>query len=448
MDKVAKIAILGFGVEGQAMVNYLINSGYNNITICDQKESLPLLLPAGCKFKLGKTYLNDLGQFDYIFRSPGVSCLHPILLKNKSKISSQTAYFLKHCPALAVGITGTKGKGTTSTLIHQILKTAQKDSFLGGNIGEPAINFLKFLKSNSIIVLELSSFQLQDLTQSPQISVVLNITSDHLDYHYDRQEYVTAKHPLVAHQQPTDYLIVNEDYDIPRHFLTLSPARKYTVSTKHEVASGAYILNNKIFVKVDGQEEFLLGTNEVGLLGPHNLENILPAIITTRLLNIDLNIIRQVITEFTGLPHRLEFVAEINQVKYYNDSFSTGPETAIAAINSFPEGTVNILLGGSEKYSDYTELGKKIVNSLTIPICYGQTGSRIAEAIIAASPSYPVRQVLTMEEAFTIAKNLAKSGDNILLSPACASFDLFPNYKARGERFREVVYATSEELLS
>lgn len=437
MNKIDQIAILGYGIEGQAMTQYLLKQEFVNLTICDRQSDLTNL-PEGVKTKLGPDYLNDLEQFDIIFRSPGISFLKPQLQKVQAKITSQINYFFEHCPGQIIGVTGTKGKGTTSTLIYEILRASGKDAFLGGNIGEPAVGFLDNLSNDSIVVLELSSFQIQDLKNSPQVAVILNITSEHLDYHQDTAEYVAAKRNLIRNQKQNDYLVVNEDYLTSRSFLEETPAGRFSVSTKHGVENGSFIVDQKIIFKLHEEESFICNTDDVALLGPHNLENVLPAVTVGRIMGVETETIKKVVQEFSGLPHRLELVTAKNDIKYYNDSFSTTPETAIAALRSFPDGHTFILLGGSEKHSDFTELGQEIINRLAIPICFGQTQERIKEAILKANPNYPIHLVNNLEEAVAQAERLAQAEEIILLSPACASFDLFKNYKERGRKFREL----------
>jgi len=443
MNQDSNIAILGYGVEGQAMMNYLIAHNYKKITICDRRDTLENL-PLDINSILGSDYLETLDQFDVIFRSPGISCLTSQLVKYQDKITTPTNYFLKNCLGKIIGVTGTKGKGTTSTLIYEILKQAGKKVFLGGNIGEPPINFLDLVESDTLVVLELSSFQLQDLKYSPHIAVILNVTSDHLDYHTDQLEYLQAKQMIVRNQTDQDMVVVNSDYELSQKFSKLTDAQILNISTQHEISQGSFVVDNRIFTNISGVEEYIVSGDEVGLLGVHNLENILPAVTVTRKLGVPIDVIKTVLKGFTGLPHRLELVNKINNLKFYNDSFSTGPETAIAALNSFPEGTVIILLGGSEKYSDFSNLGQEIVSKLAIPICFGLTKEKIHVAIKTVNENYPVYMCEDLNEAFQKALSVSESGEVILLSPACASFDQFNNYKERGQFFRDLVSGYSD----
>ncbi len=441
----SKIAILGYGLEGKSMTEYLLKKNFPYITICDKRSFIDNLSPL-VNTCLGDKYLDNLERFDIIFRSPGIPYITPNILKNKEKLTSQTKYFLKNSKGVSIGVTGTKGKGTTTTLIHKILLASGRDSYIGGNIGEPPINFIDSLTNDSVSVLELSSFQLQDSDISPNISVILNITPEHLDYHTNLSEYIQAKKNIVKHQTENDIVIVNDDYETPIKLIENTKSKVYKLSTQYEVEQGAFVINNKIFIKIDNTEDYLMDTNEVGLLGPHNIENILAAVCVTKIMGCSIESIRDTVSQFKGLPHRLEYIRTINNIDYYNDSFSTTPETAIAAIKSFDKGRLVILLGGSEKYSDYSELGKQITEALVIPICYGKTGTRIRDSIISSNKNYPVYVTKTLEDAFEISHKKVKPGDSVILSPASASFDLFANYKERGARFIELVKNLNHDI--
>jgi UDP-N-acetylmuramoylalanine--D-glutamate ligase len=279
------------------------------------------------------------------------------------------------------------------------------------------LEFLGKLKKDSIVVLELSSFQLHDLTKSPQIAVVLKTTSEHLDYHKDLEEYLSAKESIVKYQTEKDLVVLNSDYPYCERFSELTPAKKIYISTKKEVPY-----------------------KEVGLLGPHNLENILAAAAVCKILKVPTGIIEKVVKEFKGLPHRLEFIRKVNEIEFYNDSFSTTPETCIAAIQSFSK-PLTLIAGGSEKNSDYTELGKTICDqkNLKTVVLMGKTAPKIGNSIKKAGEGPEIIHVKSYQEAF--AKALGSTGKKgvIVLSPASASFDMFKNYKHRGEIFRKWV---------
>ncbi len=425
IPKSEKIAILGFGVEGQATYQFLKGKGYKNLTIFDEKLK-------------GEDIENDvdkLKEHDLVFRSPGIHKDNPNL--KGLNVTSATQLFFDLCPCKIISITGTKGKGTTSSLIYEILKKAGKAVYLGGNIGIPALTFLDELDEDSVAVLELSSFQLHDLKTSPNMAIVLNTTSEHLDYHKDTEEYLQAKEPIVRYQNHDDAAIFNIDYPYHKRYEDLTKAEKYYISAKKTVAHGAYEQRGSLYLF----EEELINTDEVGLTGPHNIENILPACITAYLFNIPKNIIKKVVKSFKGLPHRLEPVGKYKSIRFYNDSFSTTPETCIAAINSFKEPLI-LIAGGSEKHSNYDELGKLIADKKNLEevILMGETAKRINESIQKNQEIKPnITIVKKYRDAFDLALEKAWNNYVILFSPASASFDQFKNYKHRGEIFRNWV---------
>jgi len=422
-----KLAILGYGLEGQATHNYLSSHGVS-ADVLDEKNS--------------SDYLQKLIDYDIVFRTPGISPLRPELVAASRAgvvFTSQLETFFEGCAGKIIGITGTKGKGTTSTLIYDILKAEGFDVFLGGNIGVPAISFLDEVKAESWVVLELSSFQLQTLEQSPYMAVVLNITSEHLDYHQDTAEYRKAKSNIVSHQSTSDYAIMNDDYDVSRDFAKLTPANKYFFSKEHKVP-GCYVdTKDQIILDVEGENLLIAKAEELKLRGRHNLENVAAAVCASYLAGVKTQTISAVIRNFQGLEHRLELVREVAGVRYYNDSFSTVPETAIAALNSFTEPIV-LIAGGSDKKSDYRELGQKIVSSqVKAIILMGDMAETIRAAIPATFQGETIMGISKMNEAVNRAASMTESGDVVLLSPACASFGLFENYKDRGNQFKESV---------
>jgi UDP-N-acetylmuramoylalanine--D-glutamate ligase len=447
-----KVAILGLGLEGLATARFLHKKGAE-IWVLDkkQKEHFDKELVAqaealGVHFDLGKTHLDHLDTYDVIFRSPGVKRLLPELLAAESKgviITSQIKLFFDLCPCPIIGITGTKGKGTTATLIYEMVKMSGKDVYLGGNIGIPPFVFLDKLQSDSLVVLELSSFQLQDITKSPHIGVMLMVTSEHLDHHATQSEYVEAKRNLLRFQGPDDIAIINRDYPASNESDSYSDGKIYYVSRERETDNGCFALFGKVVIRRNGNDDEIIKTSEIALPGKHNLENVCAAVMTARLLEVNRKDIIEVLKTFTGLPHRLEFVAEINGAKYFDDSFSTTPETAIAAIEAFDQQKI-LILGGSSKDSDFAKLGKVIRESDSIKaiIGIGEEWDRIKQEIGTTNQESKYLVIEGAEDMHTIVTaiaKIAKTGDVILLSPACASFDMFRNYKDRGEQFKKEI---------
>lgn len=424
-----KIAILGLGAEGQDLLTWLKKNSRNcQITVFDQDQNK------------GKEYKNkDLSQFDFIFRSPGFYRLSPMLIsaeKNGPIITSVTKLFFQLCPCPIIGVTGTKGKGTTATLITQILKNSGKTVYLAGNIGKPMLSLLPKLKKADYVCLELSSFQLQDLKQSPHLAVVLNITSEHLDFHQSVDEYRQAKLNLINFQSPADKAILNFDYSFTHNLKT--KAKVYYFSRRQTV-NGAYVLNRKIYLNLNSKPIFIGSTSKLQLRGEHNWENITASITAASLAGASISSIKKTVFKFKGLEHRLELVRELKQVKYYNDSFSTTPETAIAAIKAFSEPII-LILGGSYKGSDYTALGKTIGNchNLKAIILIGKMGPIIRQSILKTNAKI-IKGDKTFPQIINQAFKLTSPGDVVLLSPACASFDMFENYKERGNQFKAYV---------
>ncbi|MFC1748057.1 UDP-N-acetylmuramoyl-L-alanine--D-glutamate ligase [Pseudomonadota bacterium] len=444
MNKKQKIGIIGAGLEGRAVVDYLLLHGYKNLTVFDEKEFLDELIPSGVEM-VGKHAMEKIFDCEILFRSPGI---HTAKLDEARKkgitITSTTEYFMENCPCPVIGITGTKGKGTTSTLIKLILEADGNNVYLGGNIGASPLKFLDKLDEGSWVVLELSSFQLQDLNLSPQVAIVLMTTSEHLDYHKDTDEYIEAKTPIVRFQNEEDICIVNQDYDYAKRFLSLTRAQKFTVSRKGKVNRGAYIEDGKIlYIRNEGEDPVEIGdAASIALVGPHNLENVLPAVVATRKLGAQISSIQKVIYSFRGLPHRLEFVRAIDGVKFYNDSFSTTPETSIAAANAF-EGDVLLIAGGSEKHSSYTDWAASMKKNVKLKAIFlmGVTADRMSHELsrFGGESKCEIIRVDGLEDAVRQAQEMASSGDNIVLSPAAASFDMFKNYKDRGESFIKIV---------
>lgn len=455
-------ALIGLSVEGFASLNFFLKKGIK-VTVFDKREKnnlpkdvLKVIESNKVLGYFGKNYLDNLENFDIIIRTPGMPLWDRKLIQEQKrvvKITSQTKIFFEECPCPIIGITGTKGKGTTSTLIYQILKIAGFDAYLGGNIGVPSISFLDKLNLKSIAVLELSSFQLEDATLSPHIAVVLNITSEHLgsqspdspNYHKHHSDYLKAKENIIRYQKKSDFSILNYDSNNTKNLDKRTKASVLYFSNRTEVPIGAYVKKDKIILKTPYSNEYICSVQDVGLIGKHNLENVTAAICASSIMGVSPDVMKSVIKDFKGLEHRLEFVREFKGISFYNDSFSTVPETAIAAIQSF-DNPIILIVGGSEKNSDYTLLGEEIINKkVKAVILIGQTAKRIEESIKKSAQSKKkmpkiVRNLKKMDKIVSQALSLAKRGDVVLLSPASASFGLFENYKQRGLLFKKYVY--------
>jgi UDP-N-acetylmuramoylalanine--D-glutamate ligase len=422
------VAVLGFGQEGRATVNYLLKHGVKPVLFdvrswqewpAEEREHIKQL---GINFIFGPDYLKELKGFEVIFRSPGIKLFDvQSSITPGAVITSQTKWFFERCLAQIIGVTGTKGKGTTCTLIYNILKQAGKSVYLVGNIGDTQpLEILDKLTNQDFIVYELSSFQLQDLTQSPHIGVVLMTTSEHLDYHKDVEEYRQAKEAVVKFQTKYDFAVYNKDYEASKQIGELGQGQK---------------------IAVGEQSDFPIDISKIQLKGSHNLENIKAAVAVAKVLGIDESVINQSVYNFKGLAHRLEFGAEKKGIKFYNDSFSTTPETAIAAIKAFTEPEI-VILGGSSKNSDFTDLAATIIGAKNIKtlILIGREAGRIEQSLDGKFTGQILRGAKNMAEIFAQIKSTATAGDIVLLSPACASFGMFKNYKDRGQQFKQFVY--------
>jgi len=444
-----KIAILGFGEEALDILTWLkIHSRNCFITVFDQRTAFELKLSPqkfpGISFSLGSDYLKGgLNRFDIIFRSPGFYRLHPVIKQAEKQgvvITSAVKLFFELCPSTIIGVTGTKGKGTTSSLIYHLLKQADLDSYIGGNIGKPILSLLPRLTKKQFVCLELSSFQLQDLTQSPHIAVMLNITQEHLNIHASKPEYRQAKLNLIRYQTVKDFAILNHDYVFTRNLFRITKATSLYFS-KTTAVKGCFVDQKQIYLNL--KQPVPVGpVNKLLLRGRHNWENVTAAVTAAALSGVSLESIRSGLFKFKGLQHRLELVGIYQKVSYYNDSFSTTPETAIAAIRSFTEPQI-LILGGSDKGSDFTALGKTIVKTKNIKalILIGQMSGNLLKAIKQAGSfsGQIITGLTSMADIVNKAKQLSAPGDVVVLSPACASFDMFKNYKDRGNQFIKAV---------
>ncbi len=454
------VAILGVSVEGLDAVRFFVREGAQ-VTCCDQRSAENLgdtykaLKDTPVSIRLGNGYLDGLSQFDYVVRTPGMSPRLPALVAlraNGREITSATKLFFELCRAPIIGITGTKGKGTTSTLISSILKADGKRVWLGGNVGIPLLSRLGDITARDFVVFELSSFQLEDLTRSPHVAVVLKITQEHLanfdalatNFHPTIEIYREAKKQIVRYQTKSDFLVCNRDDPVSASFANITPAHAYFFSRKKADAD-AYIEDHTVYVRWNGKTERICRALDVKLRGDHNLENIAAASLASRIVHANISSIRSAVRQFDGLPHRIQFVRTVDGVSYFDDSCSTIPETAIAAIGSFRQPII-LILGGSEKGSDFRDLGTNVATqNVRAVVVIGDMTTRIVAALHDAGYNGKIiTKATSMAEAVHHARRVAVSGDVVLLSPACASFDMFRNFKDRGDQFTyEVTHLSS-----
>lgn len=427
------VAIIGFGVEGESALAYWQTKGAA-VTICDQDAEKEI--PAGVPARLGPGYLQNLDQFDIICRSAGI---HPdsILQYNPTvqpKITTVVNEFMRVCPTRhIIGVTGTKGKGTTSSLIARMLEVAGKQVFLGGNIGNSPLDFLQDITGDSWVVLELSSFQLYDLQRSPSIGVCLMIAPEHLNWHADMDDYINAKKNLFAHQSAEDTAIYYANNEISHTIASTSPGAKIA----YYAEPGAVIRDRNIII----DNQVVCSVDELKLLGEHNWQNACAAVTAAWHVVQDITPIRSALTLFSGLEHRIEFVREVEGVAYYDDSFGTAPQTTMVAMAAFKQPKV-VILGGSDKGVAFNELAKAVkASNVRQVILIGVTGPAIEQALRQEGFTAVTPGGMIMTDIVQAAHDAAKKGDVVLLSPACASFGLFTDYKDRGNQFKLAVGA-------
>jgi UDP-N-acetylmuramoylalanine--D-glutamate ligase len=429
------IAILGFGSQGASSLEYW-QKPENSITVCDRDENLDL--PDGIAAQLGAGYLKGLDRFDLIVRSPSIypadiTKANPESPAILNKVTSNTNEFMEVCPTRnIIGVTGTKGKGTTSTLITKMLEAVGHRVHLGGNIGTPPLEMLKAdIQPDDWVVLELANFQLIDIKHSPRIAVCLMVVSEHMDWHPNLDDYLMAKQQLFRWQADDDVAVYFADNALSTQTVSVSKGKKIPYFRE----PGAMVQNERVVI--EGQ--VICGVDEIKLLGKHNWQNVCAAVTAVWQITQDVKAIRHTVQSVTGLPFRLEFVRELGGVKYYNDSFGTTPETAVVAVQAFEQPKI-LIAGGSDKGASYKELARTITaNNVKHVIAIGVTGRTIADELRALGYTSIIDNEITMPGIVARAHHLASDGDIVLLSTGSASFGLFKNYKDRGEQFNQAV---------
>lgn len=396
------------------------------------------LREAGVALELGgHTQKMFLAQ-DLIIPSPGVPADDAFLLLAKSKgitVWSEIELAYRFLEGKLIGITGSNGKTTTTTLVHHILQTGAMKAFLAGNVGTPLIGEVEKMDAGSVAVAELSSYQLELIEKfRPNIGALLNLTPDHLDRHKTMEAYARAKTRIFENQTELDAAILNADDAASLIYAPKKP-QVFWFSRKKRVAQGACLQDDGIVVAHHGKEDYVMKAAEIPLAGAHNLENVLAAVIIARLAGVDAATIARGVKSFAGVEHRLEFVAEIRGVRYYNDSKATNVDATLKALDAFP-GRILIVLGGKDKGSDYTVLQKPLREKAILALLIGAAADKIEKQIAG---SVAIERAGTIERAVEAAAMAARPGDVVMLAPACASFDQFENYEQRGRVFKELV---------
>ncbi len=449
-----KVAIIGLGVSNIPLIDYL-HDCKSNVTVFDGKEIddidkniIDKIVNYGMMFHFGKGYLEKLVGFDIIFRSPSCLPTVPELVAESNRgaiITTEIEMLMELTPGLVIGVTGSDGKTTTTTLIYEILKKDGYNCYLGGNIGTPLFTKVSEMVPDDIIVLELSSFQLMGMKISPKISVITNITPNHLNVHSDMTEYIEAKKNIFKNQSKDDLLVLNYDNEITRECSKEAKGKVVFFSSKNKLLNG-YIYDNedgKIKICKNGLRKHVFDTRYMKLRGVHNFENACAAIIATKNL-VKKESIDFVLTEFKGVEHRLELIKETeNRVKWYNDSVSSSPTRTIAGLNAFALKNIILIAGGYDKNLDYTVLAKPIIDNCKALILLGQTAKKIEKAVSSElkkdKKELPIYQCESLKQAVQKANDISKKGDIVLFSPASASFDMFKNFAERGKFFKSYV---------
>ncbi|MCC6325458.1 MAG: UDP-N-acetylmuramoyl-L-alanine--D-glutamate ligase [Candidatus Brocadia sp.] len=451
-----KITVMGLGLfgGGVGIAQFLVRQGAR-VTVTDVRTAQELspsvkrLEGLPISYKLGGHCEDDFVSADMVIVNPAVPkdsrYLH-LARNNHVPMDSEINIFFQLCPAPIIGITGSNGKSTTTTLTGKILHQTQRTTWVGGNIGKSLLSDLGEIQPADIVVLELSSFQLEELLcsqTSPGISIVTNISPNHLDRYPGMNEYIQAKKGIIAHQKPTDYAILNYDDPELRRWEKECKGNVLWYSTRTTLSEGAFIDGNSLVLSVKGNTIAVPCVSGIKIPGIHNLQNILAASCAAYLAGANGRHIENTIATFPGLEHRLEFVRQINGVQYYNDSKATTPESAMAAVTAF-QTPVILIAGGYDKGSDFEEFAGVCAKRARSVILIGKTAKKIEELIRQKKEGREMPSLFTpttFREAFQQATTIAKSGDVVLLSPACASYDMFLNEEERGRQFKDMVRA-------
>lgn len=448
-----KAAVLGIGVSNTPLIKMLLKAGIK-VTACDKRERtafdrgfLEELEALGAVVYLGPDYLEHLKGNDVIFRTPGLRPDLPQIqdaVKGGALLTSEMEVFFQVCPCPIIGVTGSDGKTTTTTIIASLLEAAGHTVHLGGNIGKPLLPEVGKMKKSDVAVVELSSFQLMTMDLSPHISVVTNLAPNHLDVHKSMEEYIEAKKNIFVHQGPHDRVILNMDNEITNSFASLAAGEVAFFSRKGEPKGlGVFLRDRIIWIRNQNGERKILPLEEILLPGDHNVENYMAAIGAVDGL-VPGEVIRTFAKNFGGVEHRIELVRELDGVRYYNDSIASSPTRTIAGLKCFPQKVI-LIAGGYDKHIPFDVLGPAVVDHVKLLILTGATAVKI-RAAVEDVPGYQagapaIQEFEEFSEAVSAARQSARPGDVVILSPACASFDKFKNFVERGNTFKEIVNA-------
>ena len=449
-----KVAFIGAGVSHKRCIEQFVELGAQ-VTLCDQKKSLDdfgdyadTLRRLKVNLSLGEHYTDGFAGQDIIMRTPGYEYYKPALqaaLKAGAMVTSEVELFFEFCPCEIVAVTGSDGKTTTTTLISKMFEAAGRKVFLGGNIGAALLPQLADVTSDAVAVVELSSFQLISMRRSPKVAVVTNVTPNHLDHHKDMQEYIDAKRNILLYQKQPCRAVLGYENEISRSMQADCKGKQVWFTRLHDTDNGAFLRkeDGMLCMAEDGVVTPFLAQKDVKLRGLHNIENLLAAAAAVW-GEVPVEAIRQVGSTFTGVEHRIEPVRTLDGVLYYNDSIGTSPTRTIAGLRSFDRKVI-LIAGGYDKHIPYEPLAPEIIAHVKNLVLMGATGPRIEQAVRECSgfdeAALPIQHADNMQHAVELARAAAKPGDIIILSPASASFDLYPNFEVRGREFKKIVNA-------
>lgn len=473
-----QVLVVGLAREGTALARFFAERGLE-VTVTDVKtanllgRAIKALEPWPIRYALGGHPLSILEGVGAVFVSPGVPLGIPLLAEARSRgipISSETRLFSQLCPADVVGITGSNGKTTTTALVGEMLGATGKKAWVGGNIGSPLLGHLGEIKADDSVVMELSSFQLEFFGQreptagetavmsrtagpyfdaegwSPHTAALLNITPNHLDRHASLQDYVRSKTNILRFQTASDTAIVGLDSQLAREAAVASVAeqRMLWFSTEQQLQEGSFLRGDELVIRVGGTERTICRTEELRLLGRHNVANVLAACLIAFVAGVPAEVLRRVASTFMGVEHRLELILSHKGVRWYNDSIATSPERTAAALRAF-DAPIILLAGGRDKHLPWTEVASLSQQRAKHVILFGEAAGLIETALreseTRVQTPYVIESAGTLEQAVALADRVAGPGDVVLLSPGCTSFDSYADFEARGEHFRELVTA-------
>lgn len=454
-----QIIVLGLARQGQALVRYLVREGAN-VIVSDLRgaevlrETLASLKGAPVRYVLGEHPISMLDGADLVCLSAGVSIDVPIVAEAQRRgipLSNDAQLFLERCPAPVVGITGSSGKTTTTALVGRMLQQGRFLTWVGGNIGRPLLDQLWDIKETDRVVIELSSFQLELMTVSPGVAAVLNVTPNHLDRHKTMAVYTAAKQRILDYQNQHDLALLSMDDPGSRDLapavrgpLAFFSARDSDANGDVETETGAFLRNDAVILRLEGAEHLICHTGNIKLLGRHNVLNVLAACVLAGVAGAPVPAMREVVTSFTGVTHRLEWVRTLNDVHYYDDSIATAPERTVAALRAF-EAPIVLLAGGRDKALPWDEMAQVTLERARYVVAFGEAGELVERVLQKARCNVDrtrleeITRIETLEEAVSVAAGVARPGDVVLLAPGGTSFDAFRDFAARGDRFQSLV---------